>query len=135
MRWRKTRDLPGAYPPRLHFPSDLFPTFPEQMFASSQTPLSARLRRGLDLAVQFATLGEIAVDEAPQPARRRRPASPPQAWRPARTASQVVTATAAARRQGQPPQRRHGEPPKPPQRELPKRVSTRAAVRSVAMRP
>jgi hypothetical protein len=94
------------------------------MFANTETPVKALLRRGIDRAVQFATLGEIAVgevavDHAPQPARRRRPASPPQVWRPARTASQVVPASAAARRQGEPA----------------KRVSTRAAVRSLALRP
>jgi hypothetical protein len=108
-----------AYPPPRFFPSGPFRTFHEQMFASAEKPVSTLLRRGIDRAVQFATLGEFAVDEAPQPSRRRRPASPPQAWRPARTASQVVPATAAGRRRGEPP----------------KRVPTRAAVRSLAMRP
>src|SRR4051812_39021043 len=108
-----------AYPqPRL-FPSAPSRTFHEQMFASTETPLSSLLRRGIDRAVQFATLGEFAVDEAPQPARRRRPASPPRVWRPARTANYVVPASAAARRQGEPP----------------RRLPTRAAVRSLAMRP
>jgi hypothetical protein len=88
------------------------------MFPTSEKPVSTLLRRGIDAAVQFATLGEFAVEEAPQPTRRRRPV-PTQPWRPARTANQVVPATAAGRRQGEPP----------------KRVPTRAAVRSLAMRP
>jgi hypothetical protein len=89
------------------------------MFPTTENPPQSLFRRGLDRAIQFATLGELRIEESPQPARRRRPATPPQAWRPARTASQVVPATAAARRQGEPP----------------KRVPTRAAVRSLAMRP
>jgi hypothetical protein len=94
------------------------PYRPEHMFPTPKSPTTSLLRRGIDAAVQFATLGEFAVDEAPQPSRRRRPA-PPKPWRPGRTASQVVPATAAGRRQGEPP----------------KRLPTRAAVRSLAMRP
>src|SRR3954447_6909654 len=94
-----------AYPAPPLFPSATSRTFHEQMFANTQSPVSSLLRRGIDRAVQFATLGEFAVDEAPQPARRRRPASPPPASRPARTPSQVVPASAAARRQGEPPRR------------------------------
>src|SRR3954451_19093350 len=108
-----------AYPASPLFPSATSRSFHEQMFANTQSPLSSLLRRGIDRAVQFATLGEFAVDEAPQPARRRRPASPPRVWRPARTANYVVPASAAGRRQGEPP----------------KRLPTRAAVRSLAMRP
>jgi hypothetical protein len=88
------------------------------MFANAETPGKGLLRRGIDRAVQFATLGEYSIDEAPQPSRRRRPAtSPQQVWRPARTANQVVPATAAGRRRGEPP----------------KRLPTRAVVRSLAM--
>jgi hypothetical protein len=94
------------------------------MFPTSNKPLSTLLRRGMDRAVEFATLGEYGIAETPQvaPRARRRPA-PSQPWRPARTANQVVPATAAARRRGAEPQRVPA-----------KRVSTRAAVRSLAMR-
>src|SRR3954447_26960393 len=109
MRWRKTRGMAGAYlagPTFAPFPSDPPRSFPEHMFPPSTNPLSALLRRGMDRAVEFATLGEYGVAEGPQPAprARRRPA-PSQPWRPARTASQVVPATAAARRRGAVPQR------------------------------
>ena len=90
------------------------------MFANTETPGKGLLRRGIDRAVQFATLGEYSFEDPPQPSRRRRPAtSPQQVWRPARTATHVIPATAAGRRQGEPP----------------RRLSTRAAVRSLAMQP
>jgi hypothetical protein len=121
------------------------------MFPTTNKPLSALLRRGMDRAVEFATLGEYGVPAVPEPTHRRRPV-PAQPWRPARTASQVLPATPAARRHGKaampatrrhgdtaipatrrrgdtatPPARRHGEPAK--------RIPTRAAVRALAMRP
>jgi hypothetical protein len=124
------------------------------MFPTSQSPVSSLLRRGIDRAVQFATLGEYAIEDPPaidqrpaieerprpsrratederaidqrpaiedrpRPSRRRTPVAPTPVWRPERTASQVGRATAAARRRG--------EPAKP--------IPTRAAVRSLAMRP
>src|SRR4051812_2602887 len=134
MRWRKTRGMAGAYlagPTFAPFPSDPLRSFPEHMFPSSTNQLSALLRRGMDRAVEFATLGEYGVAEAPQmgPRTRRRPA-PSQPWRPARTANQVVPATAAARRRGAEAQRAAAKRERVPA----KRVSTRVAVRSLAMR-
>jgi hypothetical protein len=101
------------------------------MFPTAHTPLSSRLRRGIDLAVQFATLGEYGVLEGaavgtlppPAPGTAARVAPPPPGGyrreRAARTAGAVRPATAAARRRNEPP----------------RRVSTRAAVRSLALRP
>ena len=99
------------------------------MFPTTRTPLSTRLRRGVDLAVQFATLGEYGVaTEAPAqpqaPLRDprqlsrapRRPAAPV-AWRPARRAITVEPATAAARRRAEPA----------------RRLPTRVVVRSLAL--
>jgi hypothetical protein len=101
------------------------------MFPTAKTPISSRIRRGLDLAVQFATLGEYAVE---QPVRDRRPA--PLERRP-RAVSAVqssraggATASLRAPREVRPASaagRRRNEPAK--------RVPTRAAVRSLALRP
>src|SRR3954471_11969804 len=90
------------------------------MFPAARTPLSTRLRRGFDLAVQFATLGEygVALEEPVRPHRApRRP--PPGSWRPPRRAIEVAPATAAARRRAEPP----------------RRLSTPAEVRSLALSP
>src|SRR3954468_13161737 len=148
----------------------MFPTTSIPLSAADRAPsaaggasFSARLRRGIDLAVQFATLGEygVAPDNAtPAATRERAPRlDPPEAvpaarwaraprsrpspaaarsaarmaergarigapasWAPARAATVVAPATRAARGGS----RRVDE--------RPRRVSTPAAVRSIALR-
>jgi hypothetical protein len=47
-------------PPQELFPSDPLRTFPEHMFPASRIPRP--LLRALDVAVEFATLGEVRLD-------------------------------------------------------------------------
>jgi hypothetical protein len=94
------------------------------MFPPPETTLSARFRRGLERAIEFATLGEYGVAEAQQEPRRRFVPPPPPAWSAERSAAAVGPATAAARRTLAP---RRNEPPK--------RVPARAALRDLGLRP
>src|SRR5947209_3879650 len=76
------------------------------MFPSSTTPIRSAVRHGLDLAVEFATLGEYRVPEA-QPRRPRaavrRPMRPPVTTvELTRRARRLAPASAAARRRTMP---------------------------------
>src|SRR5436190_1970293 len=91
------------------------------MFPSVKTRVASAARRGFDLAIEFATLGEYAlapdagVGPRGEPASRAAPPHPPPV-RPRPT--RLKPATPAARRL------------QPPQQE--RRVSTRSGVRSLA---
>jgi hypothetical protein len=93
------------------------------MFPSVKTRFTSAARRGFDLAIEFATLGEYAVALAPAPGSRadmaESPSSPAARAVPIRLRpSRVKPATPAARRL------------QPVQRE--RRISTRTAVRALA---
>src|SRR4051812_42896700 len=55
----------GRASPAVSFSVRPPPYSPEHMFPTPQTPISSRLRRGIGLALQFATLGEFGVAESP----------------------------------------------------------------------
>jgi hypothetical protein len=104
------------------------------MFPTTETTFSARFKRGLERAVQFATLGEYGAPEPAGPpaprARSRARVTPAPAWRAPRSAVAVGPATAAARRGAESSASaataRRNEPPKS--------VSARAALRDLGLR-
>ena len=92
------------------------------MFPSAKTRFASAARRGFDLAIEFATLGEYRLPAAAEVVRAGRPRPPAVAASPVRPRpSQLRPATAAARRL-QPAQ---------PQRE---RISTHSGMRALAFR-
>src|SRR3954466_2353526 len=89
------------------------------MFPSAKTRFAAAARRGFGLAVEFATLGEYQVAQAPEPLRRARPLPPP-ASAPVRPRANTLRPATAAARRLQPLQ---------PQRE---RISSHSGMRALA---
>jgi hypothetical protein len=93
------------------------------MFPSAKTRFASAARRGFDLAIEFATLGEYRLPPVPEPVRARRPrpvAATAVSVRQRPTA--LRPATAAARRLQ----------PIPPASE---RISTHSGVRALAFDP
>ena len=106
------------------------------MFPTTETTFSARFRRGLERAVQFATLGEYGAPELAEPpvprARSRARVTPTPAWHAPRSAVAVGPATAAARRGVESSASASANAPR--RNEPPKSVSARAALRDLGLR-
>jgi hypothetical protein len=94
------------------------------MFPSAKTRFASAARRGFDLAIEFATLGEYRLPAAPQPVPAGTPSTPAVVAAPVRPRpSRVRPATAAARRL---------QPIQPqPQRQ---RISAHSGMRALAFR-